>query len=156
MAIILFLPVLLSLILALLGYTTLAIFIAGVEAIGLISRYNESNKLFWALFVSFVLGFAGTKMIVDTFDDKERSDNTLIQTSPIQGLDAASDTCLCLLAGELLSTDVKVTSKPVGQASASEYYECGTTSSDAVGVTQGLYLHALPNPPNSVIMFDTS
>ena len=121
-----------------------------------ISRYNNSNKLFWALFVSLVLGFTGTKMLVDAFDDKERSDNTLIQTSPIQGLDAASDTCLCLLAGELLSTDVKVTSKPVGQASTSEYYECGTTSSDAVGVTQGLYLHALPNPPNSVIMFDTS
>ena len=134
----------------------ITLFLLGLLIIFGIARYNESNKLFWALFVSFVLSFAGTKIIVDTFSDDERSDTTLIQTPPMQGLDAASDTCLCLLAGELLSTDVKATSKLAGQVCASGYYECNITSSNVVGVTQGLYLHILPNPPNDVIMFDTS
>ena len=37
-------------------------FILGTIAITLIARYNESDKLFWKLFLAFVLGFASCKM----------------------------------------------------------------------------------------------
>lgn len=137
--------------------TSALLFILGIALIFGIARYNNSNKLFWSLLISYILSFTAAKVIIDAFGENKRSDDTTLnQAYPIQGLDAASDTCLCLLAGELLSTDVKVTSKPVGQVIAPEYIECNLASSDVFGVTQGLYLHILPNPPNSTIMFDTS
>jgi len=136
--------------------TTIALFLLGFLIIFGIARYNESNKLFWALFISYILSFAAAKVIIDAFKGEERSEPTLNQASPMQGLDATSDICLCLLADESLSTDVKVTSKPAGQVSMPEYIECNITSSNVAEVTQGRYLHILPNPPNSTIMFNTS
>lgn len=136
--------------------TSTLVFLLGLIIIFGIARYNESNKLFWALLISYILSFTVTKVITDTFGDEERSEKTLNQAPPTQGLDMTSDAFMCLLAGESLSTLVKETSNPVSQASVPEYIECIFTSGDVFGVTQGLYLHILPNPPNNTIMFDTS
>jgi hypothetical protein len=131
-------------------------FVLGIAIILGIARYNESNKLFWILFTTFTLGFAGTKAIIDSFGGKGQSEKSLNQAYPTQGLDLASDTCMCFLADEPMKTNVKVTSKPVGQANTPEYVERIYTSSNVQMVTPGLYLHNLANPPNSVILYDTS
>lgn len=133
---------------------TLFLFIVGLILITLISRYNESNKLFWALLTSYVLSFAGCKLIIDNFGHNE-SDNTFMQVQPTQGLAASSGSLVYLLAGEDLSAPTKVTSEPVSQAIVPAI-ERSVTLSDVSGVTQGLYLHALPNPPNSVGILDDS
>lgn len=54
-------------------------FILGIILILGIARYNESNKLFWTLLFSFVMGFAGTKMIVDNYHSDEQSNGNLTQ-----------------------------------------------------------------------------
>ena len=133
---------------------TLFLFIVGLLLITLIARYNESNKLFWALLTSYVLGFAGCKLIYDNFGHDE-SNNTFMQVQPTQGLAASSGSLVYLLAGEDLSAPTKVTSEPVSQAIVPAV-ERSVTLSDVSGVTQGLYLHVLPNPPNSVGILDDS
>lgn len=133
---------------------TLFLFIVGLILITFIARYNESNKLFWALLTSYVLSFAGCKLIIDNFGHDE-SDNTFMQVQPTQGLAASSGSLVYLLADEDLSAPKKVTSEPVSQAIVPAI-ERSVTLSDVSGVTQGLYLHALPNPPNIVGILDDS
>ena len=131
-------------------------FIVGILLILGIAKYNKSNKLFWTLFTAYTLGFAGMKLVYDSFSEKAGSEQSLNQAYPTQGLNLASDTCMCFLADEPMKTNVKVTSKPVGQANTPEYVERIYTSSNVQMATPGLYLHNLANPPNSVILYDTS
>ena len=132
---------------------TLFLFIVGLLLITLIARYNESNKLFWALLTSYVLSFAGCKLIIDNFSHDE-SNNTFMQVQPTQGLAASPGSLVYLLADEDLSAPTKVTSEPVSQAIVPAY-ERSFTSSNVPEVTQG-YLHVLPNPPNVVGIIDDS
>lgn len=131
-------------------------FILGILLILGIARYNESNKLFWTLLTAYVLCFTVVKVVKGAFNEKEQSEQSLNQAYPTQGLDLASDTCMCFLADEPMKTIVKETSKPVGQVNTPDYVEELITLSDVSVVTPGQYLHTLPNPPNSVILFDTS
>ena len=132
---------------------TLFLFIVGIILIALVARYNESNKLFWALLTSYVLSFAGCKLLIDSFGHNE-SNNTFMQVQPTQGLAASPGSLVYLLADEDLSAPTKVTSEPVSQAIVPAY-ERSFTSSNVPEVTQG-YLHVLPNPPNVVGIIDDS
>lgn len=134
----------------------IALFILGILMIFGIARYNESNKLFWILFTAYILGFAGTKVIVDTFGKKGQSEKTLDQAYPTQGLNATSNTYMCFLADELQTTNVKETSKPVSQANMPEVIEYSNALYSVTGVNRGVYLHILPNPPNKSMFFNTS
>lgn len=120
----------------------------------LFARYNESNKLFWTLFVSLTLGIAGVNMVYNTCE-QEQSEQSLDQAYPTQGLPVAKDTCMCFFD----NTDpalVKETSKPVSKAFTPDNIEQQFTLSDVPGVTRGIYIHNLPNPPNNVAFHDTS
>ena len=132
---------------------TLFTFILGIVLITLIARYNESNKLFWALLTCYVLGFAGVKLIYDSFA-KDEGKTTFMQVQPTQGLVASSGSLVYLLADDGLPAPKKVTSEPVSQAIVPAY-ERNLTSSNVPEVTQG-YLHVLPNPPNVVGIIDDS
>ena len=134
---------------------TLLVFILGLLIILGIARYNESNKLFWVLFVSYVLGFAGVKVILDTFSEKKQSEVSLNQAYPIQGLATMDNAFVCEVTNICLPT-TKTMSNPVGQVSTPDYVENIVTLSDVHGVTHGLYLHNLANPPNDVLVYDTS
>ena len=125
---------------------TLFTFILGIVLITLIARYNESNKLFWALLTCYVLGFAGVKLIHDSFA-KNEGKTTFMQVQPTQGLAASSGSLVYLLADDGLPA-------PVSQAIVPAY-ERSFTSSNVPEVTQG-YLHVLPNPPNVVGIIDDS
>lgn len=132
---------------------TLFTFILGIVLITLIARYNESNKLFWALLTCYVLGFAGVKLIHDSFA-KDEGKTTFMQVQPTQGLAASSGSLVYLLADDGLPAPKKVTSEPVSQAIVPAY-ERNFTLSNVQEVTQG-YLHVLPNPPNVVGIIDDS
>jgi hypothetical protein len=95
---------------------TLALFIFAIAlAIG-IARYNNSNKLFWTLLTCFILGIACTKIVHDTFSEKEQSEQSLDQAYPTQGLAVTGNTFMLFTNPDNCLTDVKVTSKPVSQA----------------------------------------
>ena len=134
---------------------TLLMFILGCLIIFGIARYNASNKLFWTLFVAYTLGFAGTKLIFDCFGEKEQSQQSLNQAYPTQALMAVDNAFACFIDNTSYTT-TETTSKPVGQAFTPDYIEDCHTLSYVPGVTQGLYLHILPNPPNSTFPYDTS
>lgn len=130
-------------------------FILGILIILGIARYNQSNKLFWTLFVAYTLGFAGTKLVYDNFHEKKQSQQSLNQAYPTQGLLAMDNAFVCI--DENVSyTTTETTSNPVSQANTPGYIEDCHTLSYVPGVTQGLYLHILPNPPNNSISYDTS
>lgn len=135
---------------------TLALFILGLLIIFGIARYNESNKLFWTLSIAYMLGFAGTKMVYDSFSTDEQSEKSLNQAYPTQGLTPTGSAIACFFDTVGETTLVKETSNPVGQAITPDYVEQLCTLSNVSGVTQGLTLHVLPNPPNSVETVDTS
>lgn len=134
---------------------TLALFVCAILIALLFARYNGSNKLFWTLFVSLTLGIAGVKVLSSAFDNKEQSEQSLDQAYPTQALPAAKDTCLCFF-DNAIPAPKKETSKPVSKANTPDYIESLCTLSDVSGVTQSLYLHVLPNPPNKVAFHDTS
>ena len=73
----------------------------------------------------------------------------------VQGLAAMDNAFVCEVVNICLPT-TKTTSSPVGQASTPDYVENINTLSDVRGVTHGLYLHMLPNPPNTVEIVDDS
>jgi len=131
----------------------IVMFALGIVLITLIARYNESNKLFWTLLTCFTLGFVGTKLIYDAFS-KEESKVIVDKVQPTQALAVTPGSLVYLLADDSLSTSVKVTSEPVGQALVPVDYNA--TLSSASGVTRGIYLHVLPNPPNVVGIVDDS
>ena len=134
---------------------TLFMFLLGILIILGIARYNESNKLFWTLFTAYTLGFAVTKLVYDNFNKNEQSQQSLNQAYPTQGLLAMGNTFMCF-TDNISYTTTETTSNPVGQVNMPDYIEDCSTLSYVPGVTQGLYLHILPNPPNNIIPYDTS
>lgn len=130
-------------------------FILGVLIILSIARYNQSNKLFWTLLVAYILGFTGTKLVYDNFHEKKQSQQSLNQAYPTQGL-LTMNNAFVRIDENISYTTTETTSNPVGQANTPGYIEDCHTLSYVPGVTQGLYLHILPNPPNNPILYDTS
>ena len=135
---------------------TFTLFLLGLLIILGIARYNESNKLFWTLAIVFTLGYAGTKMVYDTIGKKEQSGKSLDQAYPTQGLYGVKDSCICFFNDASNMAIVKETSNLVSQVYTPGYIEQTTTLSDVSGVTQGIYIHVLPNPPNDVGIIDDS
>ena len=135
---------------------TLALFLLGLLVILAIARYNGSNKLFWVFSIAFTLGFACMKMVYDSIHTDEQSEKSLNQAYPTQGLTPAGGAIAYFFDNAGETTIVKVTSKPVSQANTPGYIEPLFTLCDVSGATWGLTLHALPNPPNSVEIVDTS
>lgn len=133
---------------------TLFIFLLGIAIILGIARYNESNKLFWTLLFSFVVSFAAAKIVIDSFSSKDGSNTTFEQVQPTQGLVASSGSLVYLLANEDLPAIKQDNAKPVGKALVPAA-ERDITSSVS-GVTEGLYVNTLANPPNNVEIVDDS
>jgi len=133
---------------------TLFLFILGLVLITLLARYNESNKLFWVLFTGLMLGITAHVIVNDMSTGKE-SNATVMNVEPTQALAVAPTSLVYLLVDEPLLTTVKATSKPVSKATAM-FNEGSVTLSDVSGVTEGPYLHILPNPPNVVSIVDDS
>lgn len=136
--------------------TATLLFIAGILGILCIAKYNNSNKVFWTLLVSYTLAFTIGTIAYKATGKKEQSQVMLNQAYPTQGLLAAQGTFVCIPEFVDYVTPVKVTSSLVSQDYTPDMVEFSQTLSDVCGVTHRLYLHVLPNPPNSVEIVDDS
>lgn len=129
-------------------------FLLGILAIFLISRYNESNKIFWVLFVSFIGGFTAMSMISKTTHTKDKK-NVVKVNHYTQAL-ASESNCYVfnnLLAGSTCDNTCEANvPKLVGYNDLLSnnilYYQDVCVSKRIV--------HILPNPPNNKMFFDTS
>ena len=68
----------------------LFLFLVGVVAIMAIARYNEDDRLFWKLLVSFTLAFTVTSLGVKIMGNEDKSNSTT-QVCPTQALYGTSD-----------------------------------------------------------------
>ena len=68
----------------------LFLFLVGVVAIMAIARYNEDDRLFWKLLVSFTVAFTVTSIGVKLMGNENKSDSTT-QVCPTQALYGTSD-----------------------------------------------------------------
>ena len=131
-------------------------FIIGVIAITLIARYNESDKLFWKLFLAFVLGFASAKMYYHLTN--ERNENTLTQVSPTQASMELSGIAQFFLAGSTPEITVSESYVPVSQAYAPAGSESSLILSKIAGGTrdQPPFLTSQLKYLGSELFFNTS
>ena len=90
--------------------TALFVFIAALILIGLISRYNESNKLFKVLFISLLLGMAGGA-IATKFICSDSENNGTTQVSPMQ----ASPMVVFDLDAAMIGDTLAIPAKPAGK-----------------------------------------
>lgn len=130
-------------------------FVLGIILICGIARYNESNKLFWTLLTAYVLSFTVGTIAYNAFRGEKESQTMLNKACPTQGsIDMQS--AICYSDNMYYLTPVKETSALVSKVSMPCYVEQLCTLSDVSGVTQGIYLHNLPNPPNQVEIVNDS
>lgn len=110
----------------------------GVAVAAVIARYNKSYKLFWALTLAYLIGYAGTVMCTRAFCSEEEGGTNLTQVYPTQMPVVTSGNTVYLLADELsLATYGKVTaSAPVSQVTTPALREIGSTTSEVYGRTR--------------------
>ena len=110
-------------------------FIIGVIAITLIARYNESDKLFWKLFLAFVLGFACAKMYMHL--TTEQNKDSLTQVCPTQASMDLSGIAQFLMSGNGPETTVSVCWVPVSKVYTPAERESGLILSKISGEPRG-------------------
>lgn len=121
-------------------------FVLGILLALAIARYNRSQKLFWQLALSFVLGYALTVMCTRTFS--ERSSDNLTQVCPTQVSVVTSGNTLCLLTDDCNMTSVKVTAfEPVSQVYTPDECEKIAIPSKVFGRTRDQPLLTITQPP---------
>lgn len=127
-------------------------FILGMLLIFAIARYNESNKLFWTLLFSFVMGFAGTKMITSNHHGYEQGNDDLTQVYPTQVLLAkTTDYKFVNVMDDLMPKKVTA-SKPVSQGFTPVFSENSIALGEVFGRTRDQPLLTLIKPPELCLM----
>ena len=127
--------------------TLLYFFTAIILAFG-IARFNESNKLFWELMISFMLGYAGTVMVDRTINGSKRSNESLVQVCPTQTPNvASSNNSVCLLADAALAPAKVTALKSVVQDITPEEREIEIIPSEVFGRTRDQPQQTLTQPP---------
>jgi hypothetical protein len=94
---------------------TLLAFISIIGVITAIARYNESEKLFWSLLVSFVGAYAAVNVAVNLLDDKKEDKVVMIEKSPMQVQESMSLLCGVLADVSLCATMREKSPKPAGK-----------------------------------------
>lgn len=91
-------------------------FLLGILSILGISRYNESNKLFWSLFIAFVGAFTVASIVI-AISDREPEKVNLTQMYPTQSY-------VSTFNAQTLLADVShdTTYEPIGSDTASKDY----------------------------------
>jgi len=129
-------------------------FILGIALAFGIARYNESNKLFWTLLFAYVMGFAGTKMVLQATDGNEQSDVKTVQMYPTQmpsiaeGLTVPFQTAISMVP-------VKVTAlESVVQELPSDLHDVNITLSKVSERTRDQPILTLIKPPELCLQKD--
>lgn len=125
-------------------------FFVGILIIFAIARYNESNKLFWTLLLSYVMGFAGTKMVHDTFYGGKQSNDNHVKVCSTQMMSAAFDTATYFITNNKADDDNVVTAlTPVSQGMPATH-EISAILSEVFGRTRDQPQLTLIKPPESL------
>lgn len=132
-------------------------FVLGIILIFGIARYNESNKLFWTLLLSYVMGFAGAKMVLDAHCSNEKGNDNLTQVYSTQ----MSATSLSILTYYITSDTSKNSNVVTAQPSVSQGYtpvpcEKDITLSEVFGRTRDQPQLTLIKPPELWLQKDIS
>jgi hypothetical protein len=123
-------------------------FFVGILIIFAIARYNESNKLFWLFLLSYVMGFAGTKMVYDTFSGDKQSNDDLVQVSSTQVMSTALSTATYFITDNKVDNNTMVTAfKPVSQGISPTIHKVDVTLSEVFGRTRDQPQSAQIKPP---------
>ena len=123
-------------------------FFVGILIIFAIARYNESNKLFWLFLLSYVMGFAGTKMVYDTFSGDKQSNDNLVQVSSTQVMSTALSTATYFITDNKVDDNTMVTAfKPVSQGISPTIHKVDVTLSEVFGRTRDQPQSAQIKPP---------
>ena len=90
-------------------------FFLGILIILCIGRYNESNKLFWVLLVSFVGSFAVATVVVKSSHSSKETKQRVTQVCPTQAPNNASG--IIPLADAMLGSTISEELEPVSKDS---------------------------------------
>ena len=94
---------------------TLLAFISIIGVITAIARYNESEKLFWSLLVSFVGAYAAVNVAVNLLNDKKEDKVVMIEKSPMQVQESMPLLCGVLADISLSATMREKSPKPASK-----------------------------------------
>lgn len=90
-------------------------FLIGIALILCISRYNESDKLFWTLFISFIGTFAATVAVSKYISNKKQDKIEYVTSAPTQALYTGSH-CYCVMPEPSVSATIEPSSsEPVSK-----------------------------------------
>lgn len=128
--------------------TTILWFLVGVMIILGVARYNESEKLFWQLLISFVGTYGAATLAINALssNEKKQSKEVVIASKPMQVPSSKSYTICSLADLSGLVTVEEKSSVPVGKDTASKL-----TNPSLSGVGRGAR-----DQPMDTIMYDTS
>lgn len=125
-------------------------FFLGILIILCIGRYNESNKLFWVLLVSFVGSFAVATVVVKSSHNSKETKQRVTQVCPTQAPNNASG--IIPLADAMLGSTISEELKPVSKDS--NIPELSLQSFNSPLINSGIVYSPL-KPPQLCLHFST-
>lgn len=125
-------------------------FFLGILIILCIGRYNESNKLFWVLLVSFVGSFAVATVVVKSSHNSKETKQRVTQVCPTQAPNNASG--IIPLADAMLGSTISDELKPVSKDS--NIPELSLQSFNSPLINSGIVYSPL-KPPQLCLHFST-
>ena len=127
----------------------------GIALILGIARYNESNKLFWMLLFAYVMGFAGTKMVLQTSNGNEQGNGNLTtQVYSTQAPTVSLSTLVYYITSNTEATNVVTAQTPVSQGYTPALSETKITLSEVFGRTRDQPTLTLIKPPELCLTKD--
>lgn len=130
-------------------------FLLGIALILGIARYNESNKLFWTLLFAYVMGFAGTKMVLQTSNGNEQGNGNLTtQVYSTQAPTVSLSTLVYYITSNTEATNVVTAQAPVSQGYTPALSETKITLSEVFGRTRDQPTLTLIKPPELCLTKD--
>lgn len=131
---------------------SLLLFLIGLFIIFCIGRYNESNKLFWILLISFISSFAITSVAIKAVLEKGKKVEKVSCVSLTQA--PASKSGIFLLADYALAgTQVLYNTKPVGKGTLCSL--CNFTEKSSYSGLDDIVIKMI-KPSQSTDYFDDS
>jgi hypothetical protein len=131
---------------------SLLLFLIGLFIIFCIGRYNESNKLFWILLISFISSFAITSVAIKAVLEKGKKVEKVSCVSLTQA--PASKSGIFLLADYALAgTQVLYDTKPVGKGTLCSL--CNSIENSSYSGLDDIVIKMI-KPPQSTDYFDDS
>ena len=96
---------------------TLLALLSGIAVITLVARYNEDEKLFWKLLVSFVGAYAAADVAVNVLNYSGNKEDkvVMIEKAPMQALESMPTLYASVVTDNSLATLGEKSPKPVGK-----------------------------------------